>query len=221
MDKEQVVVTHVAPPPSVPPHEHHLKKYPFRYFSWTAAFVGALVGLGLAFLAHLLILGVGLVTFNPDQHTIFLLTMVGLALAAVFTYLTMFIGGWVAGRLARNCCFAHHHTCGRGMLHGFTAWCLALIIGFMLIPHMHKLPLRPYVMQQTVSQPAVNTTTQVVVKTDNTAVNVVEMKHNLGKITLVVFGLSLLGALAGAVGGSCGIKHKSKDEECLIEEKHV
>src|SRR6185437_5960645 len=100
-----------------------------RRVSWGAIFAGAIAVIAVESLLNLLGAGVGAATINPQQGQ---MPGQGLAVGAVIWFvlswiLALFIGGWVAGRLADN------PSKRDGALYGFVTWALAsLALVFML-----------------------------------------------------------------------------------------
>lgn len=205
-------------------HEHGIDKchhFHKRYFSWTGVLAGTLVAIGLGILFHLLTFGVILATFKTDPHTIHLLMMGGLVFLTIFTIVSMFIAGWVSGRIAANK-RAYPYKGHRGMLHGFATWSLAVIVGLLLMPNLYKLPPSLYLGPNTialraVTHPQTNVSSQIIINSPD-QLNIENVSHNLGKTTLAIFAMSLLGAIASCIGGACGIKPHPEDNE-LVESR--
>lgn len=103
----------------------------FKCISWSAIFVGALVAIGLSFIVYLFTSGLELSIFTTNSAGLISLA-VGTFIWLIFaSYISMFIAGLIAGLLARP----NNHRCGLGVLHGFTAWCLSLVIVSVLALH--------------------------------------------------------------------------------------
>ena len=100
-----------------------------RRVSWGAIFAGATAVIAVELLLNLLGAGVGAATINPQQGQ---LPGQGLALGAVIWFalsciISLFIGGWVVGRLAER------SSKRDGALHGFVTWAVAsLVLVYML-----------------------------------------------------------------------------------------
>ena len=100
-----------------------------RRVSWGAIFAGATAVIAVELLLNLFGAGVGAATINPQQGQ---LPGQGLAVGAVVWFvlscmISLFIGGWVAGRLADS------PSKQAGALHGFVTWAVAsLVLVFML-----------------------------------------------------------------------------------------
>lgn len=92
--------------------------------SLSAVVVGTILALAMLFLLHLLGVGVGLAAFDPaaGMPTVEEFGM-GAAIWSIVTFLiALFLGGWVAGRLAGDPMGVD------GMLHGLVTWALTLLI---------------------------------------------------------------------------------------------
>jgi len=100
-----------------------------RRVSWGAIFAGATAVIAIELLLNLFGAGVGAATINPQEGQ---LPGQGLAVGAVIWFvisciISLFIGGWVVGRLADR------PSKRDGALHGFVTWALAsLILVYML-----------------------------------------------------------------------------------------
>lgn len=105
-----------------------------RSISWSAVFAGALVATGLGFLLHLFTTGLGLSSVTTDSAGMTSLAIGGFIWLLVTGYFSMFIAGWVSGILAQASAQSH-----AGLLHGFTTWCIALIISIILATHASAL----------------------------------------------------------------------------------
>lgn len=103
---------------------------PKRRISWAAIFAGTLIALVVQLLFSLLGLGIGLSTINPASEAGN--PADGLALGAgiwwvVSSLISLFAGGWVAGRLAG------FPRTGESTLHGILTWGLVTIVTFYLL----------------------------------------------------------------------------------------
>jgi hypothetical protein len=100
-----------------------------RRVSWGAIFAGAISVVALELLFNLFGAGIGAATINPQQGQ---LPGQGLAVGAVVWFaialiISLFIGGWIAARLADS------SSKGDGVLYGFVTWALAsLVLVYML-----------------------------------------------------------------------------------------
>jgi ElaB/YqjD/DUF883 family membrane-anchored ribosome-binding protein len=101
----------------------------FKRISWGSIFAGALIALVVQLALSLLGFGIGMGTVNPMEES---QPMAGLGTGsliwwAVSMLISLFIGGWVAGRLAgipRN---------SDSILHGLLTWSLVTLLYFYLL----------------------------------------------------------------------------------------
>lgn len=91
--------------------------------AWGAVVAGAVAGLGTHILLMMLLTAIGLGAANPATEENPVATFsVGTAIAwTIGALISLFIGGWVAGR-----CAARVHSVS-GAMHGFLVWCVATI----------------------------------------------------------------------------------------------
>lgn len=103
---------------------------PRRRISWGAVLAGALIALVLQLLMSLLGLGIGLSTINPQSEAGNPADGLGTGAAiwwVVSSLISVFAGGWVAGRLAGI------PRPMDSMLHGLLAWGVVTLLTFYLI----------------------------------------------------------------------------------------
>lgn len=99
-----------------------------RGVSWSSIFAGVVAAIAVELLLNLLGIGVGAATINPQQGE----TGHGLAIGAAIWFvissiISLFIGGWIVGRLAGT------SNKKDGALHGFVTWALASLVLFYLL----------------------------------------------------------------------------------------
>ncbi|RZM28322.1 MAG: hypothetical protein EOO88_09375, partial [Pedobacter sp.] len=90
-----------------------------KRISWSAIFAGVLVAIVTQMLLTLLGLGIGLGTVDPLEERN---PVAGLGIGSAIWYiisslLSLFVGGWVAGRLASA------PRLFDGIIHGVLTWC--------------------------------------------------------------------------------------------------
>lgn len=95
-----------------------------KRISWSAVFAGVLVAIVTQMLLTLLGLGIGLGTIDPVEETN---PTAGLGIGSAIWYivsslLSLFLGGWVAGRLASA------PRLFDGVIHGVLTWCLVTLL---------------------------------------------------------------------------------------------
>jgi len=97
--------------------------------SWSSIFAGVTAAIAVQLLLNLLGVGVGAATINPQQGQ---QPGQGLAIGAAIWFvfssiISLFVGGWIAGRLAGI------PNKRDGALHGFVTWALASLALFYLL----------------------------------------------------------------------------------------
>lgn len=97
--------------------------------AWGAIFAGAVAGLSTHILLMMLLTAVGMGAASPATDDNPVATFgVGTAIAwTISALLSLFIGGWVAGR-----CAARVHSVS-GTVHGFLVWCVGTIAALLLV----------------------------------------------------------------------------------------
>ena len=96
-----------------------------KRMSWGAVLAGAVVALSVQLLLSLLGVGIGLATVDPAAGDTPSATSFGIATGvfyAIVTLLSLFAGGWVAGRLAGM------PVRTDGLLHGLVTWSVAMLL---------------------------------------------------------------------------------------------
>lgn len=96
--------------------------------AWGAIIAGAVAGLGTHTLLMMLLAAIGLGAASPatDQNPVATFG-IGTAIAwTVAALVSLFVGGWVAGR-----CAARVHSVS-GAMHGFLVWCVGTIAALLL-----------------------------------------------------------------------------------------
>lgn len=218
----------------------HYKNCKKRCFSWSAVFVGALVGIGVAFLLNLFAIAIGLTAFvqtTASSQTLALGGFIGLILVAIFS---MGTAGWVAGYVG-GMKFRYSDVrsnadsyCNHGVLYGFSAWSLALIFTILLSSHIGKFVTvtmatlsnpsvivqtasyhQPYIVNYSSQAPVASnaaTTDTAVVQSSNDSAN------KLAMTSFVAFVLFFIGALSACVAGHCGYDACCKKNECVVKE---
>lgn len=96
-----------------------------KRMSWGAVLAGAVVALSVQLLLSLLGLGIGLATVDPAAGDTPGAASFGIATGifyAIVTLISLFAGGWVAGRLAGM------PVRTDGLLHGLVTWSVAMLL---------------------------------------------------------------------------------------------
>lgn len=104
-----------------------------KFISWSAIWMGALVGIGLGFLLQLFgsMIGLSVFTAHNGALTIAVGGMIGFLLAII---VSMFAAGYAAGYLGRD--FSQQR--GVSLLYGFSTWTLALLLSAVLMGYVGK-----------------------------------------------------------------------------------
>lgn len=198
-------------------HKHdHDHGCGMHHISAMAIFTGALVALGLGFLANVLSLAIGLTAFSASQTGTMTFATSGFVWLVVLAIITMFIAGWVTGFLARPFCFKRK----LGEIYGFSAWSLALILTIILTANAGQfLSQRTYLVDranpavQLTNELAASVTGQSAKSSGGTKANTpIAEAENLGTITFATFFILFIGALSATFGGRVGIRDRKKEE---------
>ncbi|WP_419420592.1 hypothetical protein ACNVED_04625 [Legionella sp. D16C41] len=209
------------------PHHGHMddtvagNRYPYgKRISWSAVFVGALVGVGLGFLLNLFGIAIGLTAFTVNSNT-------GATAVAVGGLIGMLIGiiasmvaaGYTAGYLGR------HYAPKRntGIIYGFTTWTLSLLLSAIVTAHIGN-----YVSNYTNTMAhtggstvgaknntmatAANSLTATSTQAGNGGQNAVAASpESLAVSAFIVFALFFIGAIACCFGAVWGMNCKRVD----------
>jgi hypothetical protein len=101
------------------------------YVSWAAIFSGAMVGVGVNFLLNLFSLALGISSFSVPAIGQTLFSFIGFSGFLISAMIAMFITGWISGRLSPTVL-----PRSWGVVYGFLAWSVLLIITIILITNM-------------------------------------------------------------------------------------
>jgi len=193
--------------------------------SWSAIISGAFVALGLSFLLFSFASAIGLSAFKISADRVTSIAIGGFIAMLIGGIIVMFVSGWVAGFLNRGRCGDHRI----GLLAGFLAWSLGLIITAILTTHvgqmlninyitapetkMNSSQVTPGVYGQLfadnkANERSVAKATEVKIATDEE-----KTINEFGKALFLTFILFLAGAIASALGGYCGMCSCPKNRE--------
>jgi hypothetical protein len=224
----------------MPQHEYCKSK---ECLSWSAVAAGALVAIGLSILLNAFgnIMGWAFFKISPEGTMAF--SLGGFSGILISAIASMFVAGWVSGNLGRKKCnivngiVCECRPCA-GALHGFLAWCLALLISVTLATPLSQFvslhfstskavpaTMSPVIMGQTYSSFENEKTSKIEQneshirrlnremgdkKTADNKVIVNEEKliHTSGLSLLLTFSLFFVGALFSCLGGYCAIRCK-------------
>ncbi len=218
----------------IPQHTHTMGDicgHHKRSISWSAIFIGALFGIGISFLLNLFAVGIGLSAFtSTTPQTLAVGGIIGLIIISIASMGTL---GWIAGFIGatRSLCFHNKTDCNFGCIYGFSAWCLALVLGMLLaMPASHFVKqsvhaLNPtlqtqHVYKQSMEYPAKNDVSQTTtinananeaVKTDVTTD--ADARKILITTTFITFIMFFIGAISASIGGHMGYARYSDKED--------
>jgi hypothetical protein len=99
-----------------------------RSVSWGAIFAGVSAALALQVLFMMLGSGLGFAIYSPltNDNPVADLSTGAIVIQGVSAVLSLWFGGWVAGRFTRG-------SCRTGWLHGFSVWCVATVAGVLFV----------------------------------------------------------------------------------------
>ncbi|HVT62521.1 MAG TPA: hypothetical protein VHD33_03425 [Legionellaceae bacterium] len=191
----------------------HWKHHLYHSVSWSAVFAGAVAGVGINFLLNLFALAFGIASFAHDAngHTIF--SAMGFLWFCIAAIIAMFITGWLAGRLTPRVMPTPHW----GIVYGFLAWSLLLILTIILITNM--IQYMAFHSNFTSNLVEIRLTSQAPMLTMTKAHQSLQspLKFNIethkkiiilnGVLTFVLF---MLGAITSGIGGYLGHQKSQK-----------
>lgn len=101
----------------------------FRSPSWGAIIAGLVAAMGVHFLLLMLGMAAGMGAAEPasDANPAAAISLGAAAVWSISALISMWVGGWVAGR-----CAVRVHSVSGGV-HGFLVWCLATLITLFLV----------------------------------------------------------------------------------------
>ncbi|MGQ3888715.1 hypothetical protein ACQUW5_06735 [Legionella sp. CNM-1927-20] len=215
MMKEHTVVD------PVPGHvdEPVMESYPsLRRISWSAVFVGALVGVGLGFLLNLFGLAIGLTAFSVNNDTGATAVAIGGLIGILIGIIaSMVAAGYTAGYLGRYYCPKKNI----GVIYGFTTWTLALLLSAIVTAHVgnyaasytNNMARTGVSARNDTMATAANTLTPTTTQagTNNRTTTVTASPESLAASAFIVFVLFFLGALACCFGAVWGMSCKRDD----------
>lgn len=184
--------------------------YPNLSISWTALGIGSLLIVGLSYLMRLFTVGVGLSSYSTTTSGTVAFAITGFVCLIILSYLLLFLAGWVTGLISS----VHSEKRWLGLLHGFAAWCLALVImGAFVAPNhpffiAQRFPhsVNVFAPANTLNSPTLPLTTtapqnQNTVQAITSPANPV---NTLGIGMLATFFIFLSGVLGSSLGGYYG-----------------
>lgn len=187
--------------------------------AWPGIIAGGLVAIGVSFLFNLLSAGLGFSAFTLDTQGLAVLAIGGVIWLLIGAVVTMFITGWVAGRVASY----NSLNLRSGSLHGFLAWCVGLILMLLLVSRLSFVMVSggQFLANNTQAPAYVNSAAQSLALTTVTKQNdvitpqtqitpaaVEKAAQAAAIVALVHFCVFLLGAISSCLGGVMGIRHQ-------------
>ncbi len=196
-------------------------KHHQRHVSWGAILAGVVIALMTSALLNLLGLGIGLINFEADANVLENISIGTVIWLVVTGILAMFLGGWVAGRLAKT----RIHT--EGALHGLAMWGVSGLLGFALMAtsagmlfsgaaHIvnggaNLLGKNTVALSQGTVQNEFKAQVAETSEQDKAAAD--KASTALGTIAVVSFFVLLFGAIVSGVGGAVGSGAGRNEEE--------
>ena len=192
--------------------------HPFKRISWTAIFVGAIVGVGLTFLFNLFGLSIGLTAYTLNEEGSIVLMIGGFVGIMIGIIASVVAAGYAAGYLGRLCCPQRN----LGIVYGFTTWSVALLLCSIVASQMsnyitsysNAISHSIFVVSND-KEPAA-TTLEIKSKADNSAehqksIKVTAASSTLAGLAFSVFALFFIGAIASCIGACWGMSCKRED----------
>ncbi len=189
--------------------EEHCSVFPFKRISWTAIFVGALVGLGLTFLLTLFSVAIGLSAVTVNKSGTSAIAIGGLCGIAIAIVASMITAGYASGYLGR----IYAPKRNLGILYGFTTWGVSLLLCTAVWSHIGQYA-------ATYSQSVIGSTVVIenmgsaATNKDNSEQKTTKTKlpsANMACSAYIIFGLFFLGAFSTCFGACCGMRCERDD----------
>lgn len=182
---------------------------------WSALFVGAFVGVGLAFLLNLFGLAIGLSMYSSTANGAMVIAVGGFLGFLIGVIAAMGTAGFVSGYLTKSALWVP----GKGVIYGFVTWSLTLALSAVLI-----MPLTRYVSSYKANLVhttiyASNSDIRGVSGTNTTNMTTVNSSELAGSSWLL-FALFFIGALSSAIGACLGMHchcNKEHDEQIPLK----
>jgi len=168
-----------------------------KRISWSAIFIGAIVGVGLMFLLNLFGLAIGLSAVSASTGGAYVLATGGLLGIIISIVASTLVAGYAAGYLGRFHCPKRN----LGIVYGFASWTVALILTAVIATH-----LTAYITAYTnaISHSAF-------VSTASTEVKATVSPSGLAWGAFSVFVLFFIGAFSSCLGACLGMHCRRED----------
>src|SRR5580658_3616497 len=95
--------------------------------SWGSIFAGVFIALTITTILNFLGIGLNLIAFSPDQETLSNMGFFSVVWVIVTSILSMFAGGWIAGRMSG------YTSAVEGALHGLLVCGVSIFLTFVLV----------------------------------------------------------------------------------------
>lgn len=170
--------------------------------SWKPIIAGALMATGLTFILNLFMVAIGVTAFTTGSDGVEKMALTGLIATGLGIVACMFASGWITGYLGKHYCSNRH----LGMLYGFLAWCVALLISIFLVTHAQQ-----YVTFYGHFISGGSDTIQASSHNIAVSAKAALSEKSLVISTYVIFILFFLSAFSCSLGGHCGMRHRCKN----------
>lgn len=182
--------------------------FTLQSISWSAIFSGVLAGFGINFLFNLCMLAFGIAMFSLNAQNSTVISIFGVVSYLILSIVTMFITGWVAGRLTPAIFYKWW-----GALIGFIAWSLLLITTIVILTNMIQFTAFHSTFTSHPNLVAIRIANDLpfMTETKESSATASPLNINLEKTTKVItlnatatFVLFLIGAISSCTGGFIG-----------------
>lgn len=191
----------------------------YKNLSWTAIFIGALVGVGLGLLLKIFGLAIGLSALSMNAHGGTVIAIGGFLGFAIGIIVSMFMAGFTTGYLGR--CTSFH--CNLGIIYGFTTWTVVMLLSAVMMGYMgqfvstysanlnHSMVMAPHSDKAKVDAVIVEMPANPSNDLNVAKATTVDDVSDLALSTILMFILFFLGALSSCLGAWYGISCKRCD----------
>lgn len=180
------------------------------FFSWSSVVLGALIALGLGFLLDLFGMGIGLSAYTNSTEGATKLAIGGFLGLIIGAIATMFTAGFAAGYFAGPHCGKKNY----GVVYGFAAWCLSLLLIAMASPNITNYSYSKNNLSgagtNEVAMTARNVTTNIHPATDSSDTRAEKNVRAAGILSLSLFAIFFIGAFSASIGGHAGLSSWNK-----------
>lgn len=183
--------------------------------SWSAIFIGALIGVGLSFLMNLFGVTIGLSAFSMTDQGVMSLALGGLFGLIISTIIAMFFAGYASGYIGR----LYVPRRNMGMIYGFTTWIVSIVMTALLTTYVGN-----YVdsysatvthsavtvsQNQSASKASESSSSENQIQVDN--ITPKEASGGMAIGAFIVFALFFIGAFSSCLGARHGMSCQRND----------